>query len=522
MRGLAIVMLAMAMSNAQPVAAAEDVTQCNLVTQAASTCRIFNSKGEQGTGCVFEIRGDAVYIITAAHVVDAGPTVQCEFWWGGHKSKQLPAQVYARLNEDVCDAAILKMHVSQFDGRLPVAIPFAPRGSTLHQGETITWMGCPNNQWATAVVGHAAGYFTDQSRFVFRPSPANGRSGSAILNADGTAIVGLLHARTRDDCYGIAITSDAMYQAFDAKVAAIKAQCGPQGCPPSGQCDPNQWIGPDSGGARRMLPGPEEWPRRIPRGIIGIDGIDGQRQPPQPQQPQQGGQVYPSLPAFQQQAPMTVDLSGVETKLDKLEGSIAMLVEELRAANPPPVAEAPLPVAPVEPIIPALTAVDLAANNAALLEAWKAEQAEAAAQAKAEADAAIAAALPPPTAMVGPIPVAKITEAVTAGADAAIAKEGSLVDKSRTGGAAVLDSQTKEGSVTDIALYVLLTAVLGGWLAKIVFPFTRWGKNKAFTALGNLLDPDFQNTPQEERVAQNLQTIFKPIVAPGAPETKTV
>lgn len=473
----------------------EPVTKCSLQRQAAATCRIWNSTGEQGSGCVFEITGKNVYVLTNAHVVDAGDTVQCEFWWGGHQSKKLSGRVSARANEDVCDAAIVIVDVASFGGRLPVAIPFAPRGTQLCQGQTISWMGCPGNEWATAVVGHAAGIFPSDSggRFVFRPAPRDGRSGSAVLNADGTAIVGLIHARTLDDQYGIAFSTEALYTAFSSQEKDAQ-------CPPGQQCDPNR-----GGGVRRVLPGPNEWPRRIPRGIMGLNGGQPQQRQPAPQ----GGGVYPTLPQIQPAPAVTVDLSGVESKLDKLEGSISMLVEELRAANPPPAAEAPLPVvppvpvAPVEPDPPAITADDLEARDEALLTKWREEQAK--------------AALPPvpePPVMVGPFPVEKITETVTEGADAAIEAKGTFIERSKVGIATIADKQTEEGSLSDIALYALLAAILGPWVAKVVFPFTRWGKNKAFGALANVLDPDHQNTPQEDRVKENFRTLLVPANTP--------
>ena len=84
-----------------------------------ATCRITAADGSRGTGCVFEISRDRVYVLTAAHVVGKNQLVHCEFWQKGHRSRPLQARVIARVENDRCDAAVVALASSQFGGRLP-------------------------------------------------------------------------------------------------------------------------------------------------------------------------------------------------------------------------------------------------------------------------------------------------------------------------------------------------------------------------------------------------------------------
>ena len=70
-----------------------------------------------------------------------------------------------------------------FDGVLPAVRSAWPRETTwFTPGETLRSVGCANGTWATGWTGHALGYDDDGLRFV--PAPANGRSGSAIFDAE--------------------------------------------------------------------------------------------------------------------------------------------------------------------------------------------------------------------------------------------------------------------------------------------------------------------------------------------------
>lgn len=209
-----------------------------------ATCRITAPDGSRGTGCVFEISQGTVHVLTAAHVVGNHPAVRCEFWRAGHQSRPLAAQVTGR--SDAADAALVALPQNAFGGVLPKAIPLAPRDYRPRLGEALTSVGCANGAWSTGWKGHALGCDAAELRFV--PTPANGRSGSAIFDSEGRFIVALLHARTADNAEGIATPVQAIYRAFDERRTGIlpvpentttgkmpvlqQTQCGPNGCRP--------------------------------------------------------------------------------------------------------------------------------------------------------------------------------------------------------------------------------------------------------------------------------------------------
>lgn len=194
-----------------------------------ATCRITTADGSAGSGCVFEISQGQVFVLTAAHVVGRHRTVACEFWRGGHQSQRLPGEVVLRVENDRCDAAVVAVPESQFGACLPQAIPVAPPDLVLAPGATITSVGCANAAWSTGWKGHVLGYSDGDLHFL--PTPANGRSGSAIFDADGRQIVGLLRARTVNDSEGIACNLESLYAGLGRAVAEQSAQCGPRGCP---------------------------------------------------------------------------------------------------------------------------------------------------------------------------------------------------------------------------------------------------------------------------------------------------
>ena len=153
-----------------------------------ATCRITTPDGARGSGCVFEISGGQVYVLTAAHVVDKHSAVACEFWREGHQSSPLAGRVLARLDQPHIDAAIVAVDATLFGGRLPAVIPVAPRDTILAPGTTISSVGCARGSWSSGWKGHVLGYQGTDLAFV--PAPADGRSGSAVFDAEGKQIVG--------------------------------------------------------------------------------------------------------------------------------------------------------------------------------------------------------------------------------------------------------------------------------------------------------------------------------------------
>jgi hypothetical protein len=191
-------------------AAAGGAARADLAACIDATCRITAPDGGRGTGCVFALGPDRVYVLTCHHVVGNHAAVECEFWSRGHQSRPLPGRVIAR--SAAADAAVVVLDAALFEGVVPPAVPLAPPGRAVRPGETLASVGCAGGRWATGWKGHSLG--SDADNLYFLPPPADGRSGSAVFDAEGTTIVGLLRARTGDGAVGIATSADAIHRAF--------------------------------------------------------------------------------------------------------------------------------------------------------------------------------------------------------------------------------------------------------------------------------------------------------------------
>jgi len=263
-----------------------------------ATCRITAADGSRGTGCVFEISDRRLFVLTNAHVVGNSPTARCEFWRQGHRSAPIEGRVIVRVDDPQCDAAILSLDRSLFGGMLPKAVPIASRDYQLASGQTITSVGCAGGAWSTGWKGHVTGGAGEELRFV--PPPADGRSGSALFDATGRRIVGLLRARTLDDRIGIATSVQMLYHHLGRATAAAAGNTG--GCA-GGSC--SDYLLPYRN--RQGDPSGNPWPTM----------------PPQP---------------------TPIDLSETNRRLD---GIAALLQQMARDKSPPPVAPQVLPV-PIE------------------------------------------------------------------------------------------------------------------------------------------------------------------------------
>lgn len=238
-----------------------------------ATCRIISPQGNVGTGCVTEVTGNYVGVLTNAHVVAHHATVKCQFYRRGFQSVPITATVAARSQTRQVDAALVVIQTSAFGGLAPKPVRIAQQSYVVQPGETIRSVGCANGAWPTAWTGHAIGYDED-SHLLFRPAPADGRSGSAIFNAAGE-IVGLIFARHDDAGVGMACSVQSMRQglAADAKRQGefrylgdgmtlvkwepVKVQCGPGGC------DPNGYSSGTFGGRRRPQKSQHDEPLQI-------------------------------------------------------------------------------------------------------------------------------------------------------------------------------------------------------------------------------------------------------------------
>ena len=224
-----------------------------------ATCRVTAADGGRGTGCAFERSQGHVFLLTGAHVATSA-TVQCEFWRAGHQSRAVPGRVLLR--DEASDVAVVAIAESTLAGHLPPVVPLAPPDWVAAPGDTLHSVGCAGGAWATGWQGHALGY--DAADLHFLPSPANGRSGSALFDESGSFIVGLVRARAADGSRGIATSVQAVYRALGSapqRKAAARAslppvtltQCAGGLCPPRGSLlpfrnqqpsDPGQGAGP--------------------------------------------------------------------------------------------------------------------------------------------------------------------------------------------------------------------------------------------------------------------------------------
>lgn len=216
-----VIVLAWAIAILGIVRAEGSITDC-----IDATCRVTAGNGK-GSGCAYERSKGYVYVLTAAHVVGQEQNVTCEFWRAGHRSRPLGGTVVQRSTN--ADAAVIAIPEASFEGVIPCVIPVAPRDYVVEPGSTLTSVGCAKGAWSTGWKGHALTSRGEDLYFV--PTPANGRSGSAIFNADGTMIVGLLRARMEDQggSKGIATSLKTLYTGFNSQTQ-VQAPCPPGGC----------------------------------------------------------------------------------------------------------------------------------------------------------------------------------------------------------------------------------------------------------------------------------------------------
>jgi hypothetical protein len=187
--------------------------------------------------------------MTNAHVATS-IRMELEFWSDGFKSRKIIGSTMLRAVSR--DIAVIAIDASAFGRSLPNVIPIAPMDTKLYPGQVITSVGCAGGAWATAWEGHVRRPDGIGGMIAFSPTPALGRSGSAIFDADGKMIVALLRAQAidgrKEPVYGLAVNIREIWAALygaeystgihveDREVfwpPAVQVQCGPDGCPPS-------------------------------------------------------------------------------------------------------------------------------------------------------------------------------------------------------------------------------------------------------------------------------------------------
>jgi hypothetical protein len=195
-----------------------------------ATCRITAPDGGFGTGVVYHRDADKVWVLTNAHIATAN-ALTLEFWRDGHQSRKVPGHTVMR--NQALDTAVIAVDARLFGEMLPVAIPIAAASYRAQPGQAVTSVGCVNGGWATGWKGHVLRYYGSDMWFL--PPPAGGRSGSAIFDAEGTKIIGLLRACVEDGStmWGAATSSQALARLFREHNTQYAPVCESEDCPTS-------------------------------------------------------------------------------------------------------------------------------------------------------------------------------------------------------------------------------------------------------------------------------------------------
>jgi hypothetical protein len=304
--------------------------QASMEDVIAATVRVSSQgQGPMGTGCVTSVSDDKIWVLTNAHVVEGAGTVNVEFWRDGHASVKVPGNVTFRRGPSAqIDMALVEVQRARLAGWAPKPIPLAqPDQWQWYQGQAILSAGCAKGAWPTLWEGNVKGR-DGNGHLVFEPIPAQGRSGSAITDDQGTKIVALLFAKDPSGPnakYGYGMTIQTLGRAMASMPTVsprerelILAQCGPGGCLQNQR--PNRQI--------QLFGRQEITPPSSPS--------------PFPTLPQQ-----PDFPA-----PPSTDVSGIESKLD-------ILIELQSRGDEPPFPE--VEVDPAE-IIDQMARDGIAAN----------------------------------------------------------------------------------------------------------------------------------------------------------------
>jgi len=292
----------------------------------SATARLTASDGGRGTGTAFERSQGHVFLVTCAHVASS-QVMAVEWFYRGHQSGAVQgAVVYHDADSDV---AVVSVPEAALGGVAPPVVPLATPEHLVPSGATVHTVGSANGTWPTGVEGHARGY--DQMGLTFLPPPANGRSGSAMIDDSGR-IVGVVRARSdANGGYGIATPVQAMYRLWGTSkqrevATAVQVPWYP--------------ATPVQERFRYQLPLPGVQRRQYLDGLQdGAQCGPGGCPQPQQQQPQQqqggifgGGGLWPTLPSAGQAAPAapypatpSMDLGPISESLGKLAGAVERL-----------------------------------------------------------------------------------------------------------------------------------------------------------------------------------------------------
>lgn len=309
-----------------------------------ATCRV-EMGTHSGSGCVFKADAERIYILTNAHVAGTtrGGQARVVFNREGYEGS-IPAMVewgvlgdgkpdgrdrFGQPLDSSPDVAIISVLKSNLDGYEPPVIPLSSQDEAT--GSTLMSVGAPRGEWMSAWTGHLTANNGDLLSFL--PAPAPGRSGSALFNASGTSIVGLVTWQTASGggAQSVAAIRRAMGEPQtisppDGTAPLVPVQ--PVDCEPGKPCRP-QILGGD---------GPwQNLPRNRPPATPPATEPYKPTTPTAPSQPAaKGCECKPHEPCQCDQAAVAKigeELTGLKTQLTGLVDAVAKLNE--KHANPP-------------------------------------------------------------------------------------------------------------------------------------------------------------------------------------------
>lgn len=299
---------------------------CSILTASdelfEANVRIKASDGGIGSGCVYKQVDGQSLIITNHHVAGGkGSRVQVEFWRSGKAQPPVQGKVIWDRYKPGSNLDMAVVTVNHTDlGFVPPLVPMAEQSLT-ESGKALGTVGCPEGKWPTGFTATIQG--NDRGLIRFSPPPANGRSGSVVLDQRGL-IVGLIAWRDDATSTGLAMPVEIILKAFRGEVSDVQKitsvlpvgakEVGThpiQDCP-DGDCPDNGW---------------------------GTLGLFGGRRPQQPQPPLQQEFNFPQQPQPQTQPQpqpqanqvsraellwMQQVINGLDTKIRNLESQLAV------------------------------------------------------------------------------------------------------------------------------------------------------------------------------------------------------
>jgi len=175
----------------------------------SASCRLTTDRSI-GSGTVFNIDDEYVWILSAGHVVEGSTVVLAEFWRSGSPSFFMNAEVvwymlHPSPCEDLSILRVLKSKFSELGQPLPYVMPLASPKFKIRVDTRVMSMGCEQGYSPTMIIGFVKR--VDENIFYMVPDTMYGRSGSAVLDETGTRIIGVVVRRD-----GICVNLNCIYR----------------------------------------------------------------------------------------------------------------------------------------------------------------------------------------------------------------------------------------------------------------------------------------------------------------------